>query len=341
MDHILIAENAEVLVGRGLPARLLPSGRRREQAAVLVQPGARAIADDVIARLVNEVESVVRIDVPDRDEAKSLAVVDMVYHRLADANLGRHDTIVAVGGGATTDLGGFVAATWLRGIEAVLVPTTLLGAVDAAIGGKTGINLDGKNLVGVFWLASRVLVDLDVLAALPVELCLEGAAEAVKAGLLADPIILDEYMHDGIDADLGVIVPRAISVKAGVVTGDVRELGRRAILNFGHTVGHAVELAAGISHGHAVSIGMVGAARVSKLRFGFDEARVVDVLERLGLPTSIEGVDAGEALTLIARDKKRTVEGVRFVLLEDVGRPVVVPVTDEELRSALEAVGIS
>lgn len=341
MDHILIAENAEVVVGRGLPDRLLPPGRGREQAALIVQPGARETADRVAARLAAEVGSVVRVEVPDRDDAKTLAAVDAVYHRLAEANIGRHDTVVAVGGGATTDAAGFVAATWLRGIEAVLVPTTLLGAVDAAIGGKTGINLDGKNLVGAFWLPSRVLVDLDVLARLPAELLREGAAEAVKAGFLADPVIVEEYLRAGLDADLDVVVPRAVAVKAGVVTGDVRELGRRAVLNFGHTVGHAVEVLARLPHGHAVAVGMVAAARVSHLRYGFDEGRLGEVVDRLGLPRSVAGVDPGEALALIARDKKRTAEGVRLVLLEDVGRPVVVAVGEDELRTALAAVGVA
>lgn len=339
-DHILIAENAEVVVGRGLPDRLLPPSPGREKAAVLVQPGARSVAEAVLARLADEVERVIPVDVPDRDEAKTLAVVDAVYHRLAEEGLGRHDTVVAVGGGATTDVGGFIAATWLRGVESVLVPTTLLAAVDAAIGGKTGINLDGKNLVGAFWLPTRVVVDLDVLAALPVELLREGAAEAVKAGLIADPAILDEYAAAGLDADLGVVVPRTITVKAGVVTGDVRELGRRAVLNLGHTVGHAVEILAGIPHGHAVAVGLVAAGHLSRLRYGFDDTVVTDILERLGLPVSVRGVDASDALTLIGRDKKRTAEGIRFVLLEDVGRPVVVPVTPDEVRSALAAVGI-
>lgn len=340
MDHILIAESSDVLVGRGLPPRILPGRAGREQVALVVQPGARPVAAGLADRLAAEVGNVVRIDVPDRDAAKDLGVVGAVYHRLADMNLGRHDAIVAVGGGATTDVAGFVAATWLRGVEAVLVPTTLLGAVDAAIGGKTGINLDGKNLVGAFWLPSRVVVDLDVLDALPDALRREGAAEAAKAGFIGDPAIVAAYAEDGLGADLEVIVPRAITVKAGVVSGDVRELGRRTVLNFGHTVGHAVERLAGLSHGEAVAIGMVAASRVSFLRYGFDEQRVVEIVARLGLPTRVEGVDPAEALDLMARDKKRTAAGIRLVLLEEVGRPVVVPVEESELRAALAAVGV-
>lgn len=238
-----------------------------------------------------------------------------------------------------TDVAGFVAATWLRGVESVLVPTTLLAAVDASIGGKTGINRRGKNLVGAFWHPRLVIVDLDHLDDLPGPLRLEGAAEIVKAGFIADPVIVDAYAEDGIDADLDVVVPRAIAVKAGIVSDDFRESGRRALLNFGHTVGHAVELLGPLPHGFAVSVGMVAAGVISARRFGFDVGWLTDLLFSIGLPVAAAGVSKSAATELIARDKKRSAEGVRMVLLRDIADPVVEAVSPAEIEAALDAVG--
>lgn len=338
MDPISVAGVGEVVFDT--TGSVLPARPDREAVAVVTQPGAaRAVAAGVVERLSGERVTV--IEVPDRDAAKSLDVVGWIYDQLAEFNLGRHDTVVGVGGGAVTDLSGFVAATWLRGVESVLVPTTLLGAVDAGIGGKTGINRSGKNLVGAFWVPTRVVVDLDVLRELPAPLLLEGAAEVVKAGLLADPVIVDEYGRAGIRADLDVVVPRAIAVKAAVVGEDLREGGRRAILNLGHTLGHAVELLAPMPHGLAVSVGMVAAAVVSNARFGFDHAWLTDLLFSIGLPVAAAGVSREAALDLVARDKKRTAEGIRMVLLRAVGAPEVVPVTDGELDLAMGAIGLT
>lgn len=338
MDTIKIAEGSEVIFG---PVRaVLPERPGREAAVFLTQPGA---ASDVTATLVAEagdIRTLVHV-IADREDAKELDSVGRIYDALADFNLGRHDTIVGVGGGAATDVAGFVAATWLRGVESVLVPTTLLAAVDAAIGGKTGINRRGKNLVGAFWLPSRVYVDLDLLAQLPEFLLREGAAEALKAGLLADRVIVDEYERSGLGADLRVVVPRAVAVKADVVNADLTEHGRRAILNFGHTIGHAVELLAPMSHGHAVSVGMVAAAVLSHARYGFDHRWLTDLLFELGLPVAASGVSLRAGLELVQRDKKRTSAGVRMVLLRSVGDPVVETVSNEELEIAMRAVGLS
>ncbi len=336
MDRILIANVSEILVGRGLLGEVLPPRATRQKVAVLTQPGAQSIGEQVASSVSTES---VLIRLPDRDEAKSLQTVGVVYDRLADLNLGRHDTIVGVGGGAVTDLAGFVAATWLRGVESVLVPTTMLAAVDAAIGGKTGINVGGKNLVGAFWHPARVVVDLDVLDRLPKAIRLEGDAEALKTGLIADPVIVEEYARAGGEALLDVIVPRSIAVKAAIVEEDFRESGRRAILNFGHTIGHAVEVVAGIAHGFAVSVGMVAAAVISNRRHGFDHRWLTDLLFSLGLPVAAAGIPAGACLELVARDKKRTADGIQMVLLRGVADPVVEPVSDDELDVALHAIG--
>lgn len=338
--RIAVGDTSEVLIGPGLPHRLLPASSGREQAVIICQPGSRAVAGSVLELLGSEAEATL-IEVPDRDEAKSIETLAFLYGRLAELNLGRHDTIVGVGGGAVTDLAGFVAATWLRGIESVLVPTTLLGAVDASIGGKTGINVMGKNLVGSFWHPSRVVISLDVLSRLPEPLLLEGSAEAIKAGFIADTRLVDLFMEHGTSFPMGEVVSRAVAVKAEVVSEDFRETGRRAILNFGHTLGHGIEVVCGLSHGHAVAVGMVAAAAVSADRLGFDEARVRLPLERLGLPTRVDAAIPDAVLRLVHRDKKRTASGLRMVLLRAIGDPSVEYVDEAALRLGLAAVGIA
>ena len=338
--RVPVGDSSEVLIGPGLPARLLPASAQRERTVVIAQPGAMPTARKVVDRLHSEADPTL-IEVPDREDAKTLEVLGKLYARLADLNLGRHDTIVGVGGGATTDVAGFAAATWLRGIESVLVPTTLLGAVDASIGGKTGINVLGKNLVGAFWHPSRVVISTDVLAALPEELLREGSAEAVKAGFIADPRLVDIFMEHGLDFPATEMLRRAVTVKAAVVSGDFREAGNRAILNFGHTIGHAVEVVCGLPHGYAVSVGMVAAAAISADRHGFDSGVVLDALRSLGLPTRVEGADRASVLRLVSRDKKRTAAGLRMVLLRRVGDPVVELVDESALNIGLNAVGIS
>ncbi|MEX0667794.1 MAG: 3-dehydroquinate synthase family protein, partial [Acidimicrobiia bacterium] len=306
---------SEILIGRGFPDPFLPERGYRRTAAIFAQHGAAPVA----MRVFEAVGTGPMMYLPDRDEAKTIAVVEKVYRWLAGVPLGRHDTIVGVGGGAATDLAGFVAATWLRGVESVMVPTTILGAVDASIGGKTGINLKGKNLVGAFHLPSRVIVDLDVMDTVPAPLRLEGLAEALKAGLVADPALVELFERHGPSAPMDEVVIRSIKVKAEVVGADFREDGRRAILNFGHTIGHGVEMAAGMPHGMAVAIGMVAAGAVSAARYGFPAQWLTDVIFSLGLPVSAFCVSRDSVLGFVGMDKKRTADGIRMVLLRSVG----------------------
>jgi 3-dehydroquinate synthase len=341
VESILIDSESEILIGRDLPDPLLPPNPDRRRVVVITQPGARVVAERAMQAAASTGVEVSLLLMPDREAAKSLTAVERAYHHLADFGLGRHDTVMAVGGGAVTDSGGFIAATWMRGVELVHVPTTLLAAIDAAIGGKTAVNLAGKNLVGVFWHPRRIVIDLDVIASLPDELKSEGAAEAIKAGLLAAPEIVEAYLERGLAADLELVVPAAVRVKADVVSRDFREAGERALLNLGHTVGHGLEFAAGISHGRAVAIGLVAAAAVSERLCDFGETTtVIGALEAAGLPTRAPRVDRRSVLTLVARDKKRTAEGIRMVLLEGIGRPVLRQVTDEDLAAGLVAVGL-
>ena len=342
MERILIGSDSEVLIDRGLPVPLLPERANRQASAVFHQPA----TEDLAVKIANAtgIRSPKRC-LPDRDGAKSLDAIAAAYGWLADENLARHDTIIGVGGGAVTDASGYLAATWMRGIESVLVPTTLLGAVDAAIGGKTAINVGasvpgvGKNLVGAFWNPTRVVVDLDVLEANPPALILEGTAEILKAGLLGDGAIVDAYTVHGIDAPLDFLVPRAIAVKAAVVGLDPRESGRRAILNFGHTVGHGIEAVTGMPHGYAVAIGMVAEAALSARRYGFDFEWFSALVFSLGLPVAEAGVSAAAVSTWMERDKKRSAEGTVMALLRAVGDPVVETVSTEEIAYALGVVG--
>jgi 3-dehydroquinate synthase len=330
-----------MVVGRGLANPLLPARPERQRVALVTQPGATHIALDVAGRLRDEGLQVEVIGIPDREEAKTLVVAGSVYEALARFGLSRQDTVVGVGGGSVTDLAGFVAGTWLRGVEVVHVPTTLLAAVDAAIGGKTGVNLAGKNLVGLFWHPTRVIVDVTTLEALPTTLRREGLAEALKTGLVGDRDLFELLERDGEGASLDEVVKLAAAVKVRVVGEDERETGLRAILNFGHTIGHAVEFSSPLSHGEAVAVGMVAASRISEARLRFQGLeRVTAAIEALGLPTRVEGLERARVEDLLRHDKKRDAGGLRMVLLRAPGDPVVEHVGEEEIDVGLDAIGL-
>lgn len=341
MATFMIPPATDIMIGE-LPTPLLIPRPDRQRVAVLYQPGSRAIAEQVVGRLALEVTEVAGRELPDRERAKDLGEVGSVYEWLAVNGFGRHDTLVGVGGGALTDAAGFVASTWLRGIESVLIPTTLLGAVDAAIGGKTGINVAGKNLVGSFWAPSRVLIDPSSFDTLSPALRREGLAEALKCAYLADGTLLRMIRSHGESVDLAEVVERAVRVKVEVVRDDPREQGRRAVLNYGHTVGHAIEYLSELSHGEAVGIGMVAAATVSRRRLGFDAVdEHIGTIGSLGLPVTSPALSAEQVIDLIRRDKKRSAAGVRMILLREYGDPVIEVVDEADLQAGLSAVGIT
>ena len=264
---------------------------------------------------------------------------------LAQIGFTRTDAIVGLGGGSTTDLAGWVAASFLRGVRVVQVPTTLAGMVDAAIGGKTGINIDaGKNLVGAFYPPSGVLCDLSTLETLPRNDYIGGLAEAVKCGFIVDPVILDLIESDPRGASIAgnpverELIERCIRVKADVVGTDLTEQGRREILNYGHTLGHAIEKAENYRwrHGAAVSVGLVFAAALGRLAGRLDiptAARHKEVLESLGLPVAYRGVlkDLVETMKL---DKKSRANRLRFVVLDGLARPTTLEDPDPGLLAA-------
>ncbi len=348
MAPIMITEGdavvSEIHIERGILTRvgsLLPPNPGRRRVVLLTQPTVMTQAEQAERSLSSAGYRPTTITLPDGDAAKSFSVVESVARELNELMMGRSDTIIGLGGGAATDVAGFIAATYLRGIECVLAPTTLLGAVDASVGGKTGINVGGKNLVGAFRHPARILIDVDVLEGLPASLIRQGSAEALKTGFIGDPKLVDLYREHGLAAPLGEVVERAVAVKAGVVSQDFREGGVRAVLNYGHTVGHGVEIAAGISHGEAVAIGMVAAGYVGERMVGFEGRTEHDgLIASLGLPTSSPGLERRTVENLMALDKKRDAEGIRFVVLRDIGEPMVVHPDDATVRAALAAIGI-
>ena len=319
----------DVHVGAGVRARLssvVPTGARR--AAVITQPN---VGWDVESGLDQSV-----LEVPDGEEAKCLAVVERLCRAMSSAGFTRSDVIVAVGGGVVTDVAGFVAAIYHRGMRYVSVPTTLLGQVDAAIGGKTGVNLpEGKNLVGAFWQPHAVLCDTDVLATLPPREMRSGQGELAKYHFLGG---------DDLDAlDLTQRIAAAVRIKADVVAADEREGGRRAILNYGHTLAHAIETAGryDLRHGEAVAVGLVYAAEVAAAMDRIDDDRVAyhrRVVTGYGLPSRLPALlDDDELLALFGRDKK-AVDGLTLVLDSARGVEPVTPVPEAVLRQALAAI---
>jgi len=286
---------------------------------------------------------VVAEQVPDGEAAKQVTVAAGLWSRLAAAQAGRADAIVGIGGGAVTDLAGFVAASWLRGVRVVLVPTTLLGMVDAAIGGKTAIDIpEGKNLVGAFHAPGAVLADLTALETVPRADYVAGLAEIIKAGFVADPVILDLVEEDPEGATVPhgrhtrELIERAIRFKGHVVTADFREAGLRETLNYGHTLGHAIERTESYQfrHGDAVAIGMVYAAELSRLAARLDgrtAARHRSVLAAVALPTAYRPDVWPDLRAAMAVDKKVRGARLRFVVLDGPARPGILDGPPEEL----------
>ena len=317
----------------------------RGQIAVIVSENMR----DRIANLPSTDAQIHIFTVPDSEAGKSFATYQKVLDWLGAAGFTRNDLIVAVGGGAVTDLSGFVASSWLRGIEWVAVPTTLAAMVDAAVGGKTGINSEyGKNLIGSFYSPISVLVDLSWLSTLSDRDFAAGLAEVIKCGFIADPQIVELLKDRNLlevrsDRDLTLeLITRSIAVKAKVVSGDFKESFDREILNYGHTLGHAIELHSkyALRHGECVSIGLVFAANLAN-ESGILADQATDlhkkILSNLGLPTSYEGRHWPELRANMAIDKKSRSGTLRFVAISELGRTLRIEAPSEsDLLAAYE-----
>jgi 3-dehydroquinate synthase len=335
----------DVVIGAGLSddVAALPGGvlSSAEQVVIIHQPTVLTYATTIAEQLQVAGLRVTLIEIPDGEAAKTVDVAAGCWTRLGELGLTRTDAVIGVGGGAATDLAGWVAASWLRGVRVVQVPTTLAGMVDAAVGGKTGINTErGKNLVGAFYPPVAVLADLTLLATLPGDDYRAGLAEVVKCGFIADPAILDLIEADPVAAAQpgnkveAELVERAVRVKAAVVGDDLTEQGVRIFLNYGHTLGHAIEHAEAYRwrHGDAISVGLVYAAALGR-RLGRLDDDTADrhrvVLSALGLPVQYRSDAFPELLATMSVDKKARGTMLRFVVLDGLARPAVV--ADPEL----------
>jgi 3-dehydroquinate synthase len=340
----------EVVVGSGvlgeLPALI---GGQARTVVVVHGPGLDRIAQPACAALRQAGYLVHAEQVPAGEQAKGVEVAAGLWAAFAAHRVSRSDVIVGLGGGSVTDLAGFAAATWLRGVRLVLVPTTLLAVVDAAIGGKTAVNIAaGKNLVGAFHPPAGVLADLTALRSLPPGEYVSGLAEVIKAGFIADPVILDLIEADPAAAARPggpherELVERAVRMKAAVVAADLRESGQREVLNYGHTLGHSIELAEQfrIPHGNAVAIGMTYAAAVARLAGRLDPAtaeRHAELLAAVGLPVSYPAGAWPQLRSGMAVDKKVRGARLRLVVLDGLARPGILDDPPESLLASAYA----
>jgi 3-dehydroquinate synthase len=328
-------EPYEVVIGPGAQAQLGLVLAGTPKAAVVHARPLAALAGAAVETLQTAGVAAEAVVVPDGEAAKTAEVAAGVWDELGRLGLTRSDAVVGVGGGAVTDLAGFVAATWLRGVRVVQVPTSVLGMVDAAVGGKTGINTGaGKNLVGAFHPPAGVLADTDVLAGLPEAEFRSGMAEVVKCGLIADAGILDLLTADPTGRrDTEELIERAVRVKADAVGEDLHDTGVREFLNYGHTLAHAIERVEdfGWRHGEAVAVGLVFAAELAGqagLLTRADVDRHRDLVAAMGLPTRYAG-DWTALQAVMRMDKKARGATLRFVVLDGLGNPRILADPDQ------------
>ena len=333
---------SKVLIGRAL-LNEIPETLHGSKKVLIVYPQPLAATADVLAENLKSAGiQTYMAEVPAAEDAKRVEVAAFCWQIMGQGEFNRNDAVIGLGGGSTTDLAGFVAATWLRGIRSVLIPTTMLGMVDAAIGGKTGINTsEGKNLVGAFHLPDSVVIDLDTLSSLPRNELLAGMAEVVKYGFIAAPEILeiiesDESATDPTSEAFERMIRESVRIKTDVTSRDFKESGDREFLNYGHTLGHAIEHAERYKwrHGAAISIGMVFAAELSMLSGKLSEAEVSrhrSIFESLGLPITYRADRWPQLLDTMQRDKKARGGALRFVVLDRIGKPSILSAPTPEL----------
>jgi len=325
----------EVVIGPGAQEELALVLAGTPKAAVVHAPPLAAAAGAAVETLQRAGVAAEAVVVPDGEVAKTAEVAARTWEEFGRLGLTRSDAVVGIGGGAVTDLAGFLAATWTRGVRVVQVPTSLLGMVDAAVGGKTGINTAaGKNLVGAFHPPAAVLADTDALIGLPEAEFRSGLAEVVKCGFIADGAILDLLDADPTGRrDTAELIERAVRVKADAVGEDLYDTGRREFLNYGHTLAHAIERVEdfGWRHGEAVAVGLVFAAELAGRagllpRAAVDRHR--DLVTAMGLPTTYAG-DWDRLQAVMRVDKKARGASLRFVVLDGIGNPTILTDPDQ------------
>lgn len=346
-------DSYDVIIGRGVLAQLPEQLGSRVAKVLIVHPPTLGAKANLLRESLMDRFEVLLAEVPDAEDAKRVEVAAFCWQIMGQTDFTRTDAVIGLGGGATTDLAGFVAATWLRGVKLIQVPTSVAGMVDAAVGGKTGINTsEGKNLVGAFYAPAAVIVDFDLLDTLPRNEILAGFAEIVKCGFIGEPEILDlieadvDRVTDPTTAEFRRVVELSIALKARVVGEDFKESGLREILNYGHTLGHAIEHAERYRwrHGAAISVGMVFAAELGRIAGSLSDS-VVDrhrsILESLTLPTDYALGRWPALLATMQRDKKARAGMMRFIVLDDIGKPTTLAGPEEALLfAAYQEVGV-
>lgn len=337
----------EVLVGRALLGEVPKALGSSVKKVLIIHPISLTTSAELLREeLLAAGFEAILAGVPDSEDAKRVEVAAFCWGILGQSDFTRTDAVIGFGGGSTTDLAGFVAATWLRGVKLILVPTTLLAMVDASVGGKTAINTaEGKNLVGAFYAPSSVICDLDTLKTLAKNEILAGFGEVAKYGFIADTRILELIEADvtvATDPNSDVfreLIERSIAIKARVVGEDFRESGLREILNYGHTLGHAIEHAERYKwrHGAAIAIGMVFVAELARLAGRLSDADVErhrSVFALLGLPVTYQASKWDQLLATMQRDKKSRAGQLRFVVLDAIGKPTIMTAPALELLHA-------
>jgi 3-dehydroquinate synthase len=343
----------DIVVGPGVIGQVSAKEIVRSASAVLVVSNRKVygLYGKVLTERLDEAGVAwKKVLLPDGERYKTMASVEKIHNKLVIGRYDREAVVIALGGGVIGDIAGFAAATYMRGVRIIQIPTTLLAQVDSSVGGKTGVNHPkGKNLIGAFYQPSLVLADSEALATLPREEILCGVAEIVKYGCIASTSFF-RYLEKNIERLITLepsVIKKAVltscRIKADVVAQDEREAGVRAILNFGHTVGHAVEAVTGYNryrHGYAVAIGMRSAAELSRIKGNLSEAeveRISGLLERAGLPTVIpKNIGKNALLKAMRHDKKVAGGAIRFALLKKIGEcHIIADVTKSEMEEAI------
>ena len=323
----------DIILKNGALENLYQFARLDRKVAVVTDSGVPA---EYAQRVADQCRESTIITVPQGEASKSFKILETVLRQMLEFNMGRGDLVVAVGGGVVGDLAGFAAAIYMRGIDFINCPTTTLSMIDSSIGGKTAVDLgDTKNIVGAFWQPKLVIVDPATLSTLPRRHYINGLAEAVKAGLLADPELFAIFEKGDIDTQISEIIYRSLRFKKNVVEQDETERGMRKALNFGHTIGHAAEKLGNytdLTHGQAVAIGMVAAMRLSALLGNEDlTAPLIDILKHIGLPTELN-YDRESIFNALLSDKKKFGATVNFILVREAGRAEITPIDAEKLH---------
>ncbi len=345
----------DIIIGNsfeGLSDNIEKLGFKGRRIAIITDTNVKPLyADEILGQLKNLSECVIVHEIPAGEDNKNLASINDIYKKLIENHFDRHDLIVALGGGVVGDMAGFTAATYLRGISFVQVPTTLLAQTDSSVGGKTGVDFEGyKNMIGAFHMPSLVFINISTLKTLDDRQYASGFAEIMKHGLIKDQNFytwLIDNMYEITDKEDEVViemVTRSCEIKKAVVEKDPTEKGDRMLLNFGHTLGHAIEKAKDFKlfHGECVALGCVAAAFISWKRelISMEEYyEIRDMFVPFNLPISIEDIDPKAVLDNVKSDKKGDLDKVKFVLLKDIGKAVIASdVTEDEMKKALDEI---